>query len=43
MLCARFIRRYTTNDFSAIIQCLFAVERSLFAGETLHDDLGVTS
>lgn len=42
MLGASFIRRHTTNDFGAIIQCLLAVERSLFAGETLHNDLGVT-
>lgn len=41
MLCASFVRRYAANDFRAIIQGLFAVKRSLFAGETLHNDLGV--
>lgn len=42
MLGASFVRRYTTDDFGAIIQGLLAVERALFAGETLHNHLGVT-
>lgn len=41
MLGAGLLRRNTTDNFRIVVQGLLGVERSLFASESLNDDLGV--
>lgn len=38
---ASLLGRYTADNFRAIVQCLFAMERALFARESLHNYFGI--
>lgn len=41
MFFAGLRRRHTADYFRFVVKRLLAVERSLFAGESLNDDFGV--
>lgn len=41
MLLSGLFRRHAADNLRAIVQRLFAMERSLFAGEALYNDFGV--